>query len=206
VTADPAGYPDARVRLRRTRTAPGTETVRTTMTIHLRGSRFRVVDEGGRGYAEILADVTAPRGFGATPQTMEAFMDAFHESRRSVERAPTELRGDLATGEASVSEAGGDPWPADPDRLAPVAEQVLFRDPGVRPTSATSTVLGREAAEYVATLEGDENGYRFRSDVRLWVSEPFVLVRDVVDAAYPGLTARVEVVELAEDAVTDADL
>jgi hypothetical protein len=200
VTAGDPGFPDARVRLVRTRFAPGTDAVRGTMTIHLRGSRFRVVDDAGRGYAEIIADVEAPRGFGATPRSMEEFMDAFHDARRPAGRAPTELRGDLATGEASVSEAGGEPWPADPERLAPVAGQVLFRDPAARATSATSTVLDRSAAEYVSALEGDEDGYHFRSDVRLWVSEPFVLVREVVDATHPGLSLRLEVVELSEGA------
>jgi hypothetical protein len=77
---------------------------------------------------------------------------------------------------------------------------VLFRDPAARATSATATMLDRTAVEYVTTLEGDEDGYHFRSDVRLWVSEPFVLVREVVDAAHPGLSLRLEVVELAEGA------
>lgn len=203
-----APYPNVRLRAERTQTAPGTETARTTIVFHLRGQRFRIVDESGRSYSEIVADVAEPRGFGSTPRTMEEFMDAFELSQRQSSRPPTELRGDLAASVAAVREAGGEPWPVDIDRIVPVAEQVLFggRDAAEARSVRTATMLGRSCTEYRRALRGSEGTYAYRSEVRLLVSEPFVLLREVVDTANSGLSARLEVVGLDEGVVTERDL
>jgi hypothetical protein len=102
-------YPNVRARLRRRTEAPGAPAAEASMVIWLSGQRFRVRDETGRPYAEIVADVTTPRGFGVTPRTMEEFMDAWHASRHPSRREPTELYGDWETGEAVVHEQHHDP-------------------------------------------------------------------------------------------------
>jgi hypothetical protein len=200
-------YPNARARLRRTRTAPGTTPSRPTLTIWLRDSAFRVRDETGRPYSDVVGDVRSARGFGLTPRTMEEFMDASDWSRRTPGRAPTELYGDLALGEGAVSEAGEEPWQIDPALISPVAAQLLSdgREAELAPVS-TTTYLGRPSAEYRSTLTGEEEGYPYRSEVRWLVSGPFVLLREVRDARIAELTAVTEVVELEEGTVTTADL
>jgi hypothetical protein len=197
-------YPNARARLRWTRHAPVTPPVEATIVIWLRGARFRVRDETGRRYADILGAVTAPRGFGVTPRTIEDFMDA-----GAADPGPgaTELYGDGVTGEAVVHEAGREPWTADPDAIAPAAEQLLAgdREPAPEP-AGESTYLGRPCLEYRYVIDGEEDGIDYRSDIRCLVSAPFVLLREVRDSRHPDLYARTEVLELTEGAVTTPDL
>jgi hypothetical protein len=196
-------YPNVRARLRRTRTAPGTKPVETTLTIWLRDGAFRVRDETGRPYADVAGDVRSARGFGTMPRTREELMDAADRARAPA-RPPTELYGDLETGEGTVCEAGEEPWPVSPAVLAPVAAQLLTdgRETELDPVS-TTTCLGRPCDEYRFALAGEEDGIPYRSEVRWLVSGPFVLLREVRDE---GLSAVVEVVELEEGTVTDADL
>jgi hypothetical protein len=164
----------------------------TALVIWLSGSRFRVSDAAGRPYREVVADAVAPRGFGSPPRTMEDFMDAFDASVDDSDLGPTELWGDVATGEGSVRQPRGEPWPVDASRLAPVAEQVLSD--------------GHDEGDVTYVQEGEEDGRPYRSDVRLSVKPPFVVRREVRDAANPELSAVTEVVELEEGTVTDADL
>jgi|HubBroStandDraft_6_1064221.scaffolds.fasta_scaffold19615_6 hypothetical protein len=199
-------YPNVRARLRRIRRAPFAPTSETRMVIWLRGERFRVRDESGRGYAEITGDVTAERGFGLTPRTMEGFMDAWDASRHSSDQA-SELYGDVETGEAVVHEAGRESWTTDAGVIRPVAEQLLAdgREATLEPVGE-STYLDRPCQEYRFALEGEEDGFRYRSDVRWLVSGPFVLLREVRDSPHGGLYALTEVLELEEGAVADVDL
>ena len=200
-------YPNVRARLRRTRTAPGTRPSETTLTIWLRDSAFRVRDETGRPYSDVVGDVRSARGFGNTPRTMEEFMDASEWSRRTPGRPATELYGDLDLDEGAVSEAGQEAWQVGPAVISPVAAQLLSdgREAGLDPVS-TTTYLGRPCAEYRFTVTGDEDGVPYRSQVCSLVSGPFVLRREVRDVRIEELTAVTEVVELEEGTVTDADL
>lgn len=181
-------YPNARLRVRRVRTVPGAPVFETELLIWLSGSRFRVSDPSGRPYRDIVADAVAPRGFGSPPRTMEDFMDAFDASTDDSDLGPTELWGDVATGEACVRQPRGEPWEVDADRIAPVVEQVL----------------AVEGGRFVQ--EGEEDGIPYRSDVLLTVDPPFVVRREVRDAANPQLSALTEVVEVEEGTVTGADL
>jgi hypothetical protein len=195
--------PNVRARLRRTRTAPGTTPTETVLTIWLRDSVFRVRDEAGRPYSDVAADVRSARGFGRTPRTMEEFMDAADRARR-LPGPPTELYGDLDTGDGLVCEPGAEPWEVVPAVLLPVAAQLLAdgREASLVPTGHP-TYLGRPCAEYRFPLTGEEDGVPYRSEVRWVVSEPYLLVREVSDG---GLHVLVETVELAEGVVTEADV
>jgi hypothetical protein len=201
-------FPNVRARLRRTHTAPGIRPDETTLLIWLRDSAFRVRDEAGRPYSEVMDDVRSARGFGATPRSMEEFMDASSRARHSTTgRAATELYGDLQTGEGAVREAGQNPWPVSPAVIAPVAAQLLTegREAESEPVS-TTTYLDRPCTNYRFTLTGDEDGMPYRSAVRWLVSGPFVLFREVRDERINELATITEVVELEEGTVTATDL
>jgi hypothetical protein len=203
----PRVYPNVRARLRRRKNAPGAPPAETSMVIWLSGQRFRVRDETGRAYAEIVADVTAARGFGMTPRTMEEFMDAWHASRHPSHRKPTELFGDWETGEAVVYEQYHEPWAARLAVVGLVGEQVLTDGREAAFDSVGESVyLGHRCQEYRFAIEGDEDGIAYRSDVRWLVWSPYVLLREVRDTPHGGLHALTEVVELAQGAVTEADL
>jgi hypothetical protein len=200
-------YPNARARIRRIRNTPGAALSEHSMVIWLRDSAFRVRDEAGRPYSDVMSDVTAARGFGTTPRTMEEFMDVWDASRTPSDRGSTEFYGDLTTGNGTVREVGRESWSIDATVIAPVAEQLLTdgRETSLEPV-AMSTCLDRPCAEYRFSSEGDEDGIPYRSDIRWLVCAPFVLLREVRDSKHPNLSVRTEVIELAEGTVTDADL
>ena len=202
-----AGYPRVRARLRRVRHTPGVPPTEGFLTIWLGGRKFHVRDEQGRSFAEVVADVTAPRGFGVAATTMEDLMDAWRSARRPPDRGATELFGDLESGVAVVHEPRRDPWTTDVERIAPAAEQLLTngREAALEP-SGEATYLDRPCREYRSALRGEEDGVAYRSDVTWLVSGPYVLVRDVRDSRIQGLRARTEVVELEEDGFDDAML
>jgi hypothetical protein len=197
-------YPRVRARLRRTRQGPGLPPTECFTTIWLSGQRFRVRDELGRSYVDIVADVTAPRGFGLVPATMEGLMDAWSAARHPRNRGATELYGDLETGTATVHEAGRRPWTTDVARIVPAAEQLLTRgrDPALKPSGET-TYLDRPCQEYRFTVDGTENGIPYRSEVNWLVSDPYLLVRDVRDSRIQDLHALTEVLELEEAGFED---
>ena len=193
-------YPTLRAVVRRARSAPATPPAEHRLEIQLRGETFRVVDADGRTYAEVAAEVAAPRGFGLLPRTIEEFMDTTAAALRGPAPAPSEFAGDLATGRGTVVEAGGAPREVPVRLVAPIAEQVLAGDlvDGQEPTGAAEH-LGRACAEYRFALTGEDEGHRFRSNVRLLVWEGLVLVREVRDAELDDLSAVAEVVELDRD-------
>jgi hypothetical protein len=88
-----------------------------------------------------------------------------------------------------------------------VAEQVLTdgREAALDP-AGESVYLGRRCQEYRFAVEGDEDGIAYRSDVRWLLWGPYVLLHEVRDAPHGSLHALTEVVDLAEGAVTEADL
>jgi hypothetical protein len=196
-------YPNVRATVRRTRHAPATPPLEAWIVIWLSGRRFRVRDESGRPYSEIVGDVTSERGFGALPRTMEGFMDTWDAPSRQ----GTELYGDRETGEAVIREAGGEPWPTDVERIEPVAEQLLTggQEKALEPFGET-TYLGRPCQEYRFAIEGDENGIPYRSDVRWLVWGPYVLLREVRDSRHRNLYALTETVDLDEGVVTELDV
>lgn len=200
-------YPNVHARLRRVHTAPGIRPVTAILSMWLRREAFRIRDETGRWYSEIMDDVRAERGFGATPRTIEDFMDASARAGQATDRGVTDLYGDLETGEGTVREAGRSPWPVDPSVLVPVAAQLFVdgRESDIQPTS-TTTCLGRPCTEYRFTLTGREGATPYRSAVRWLVSGPFVLYREVRDEDIDELSTVTEVVALDEGAVTDSDL
>ena len=193
-------YPTLRAVVRRTRIAPATPPAEHRLEIWLRGDTFRVVDADGRTYAEVAAEVAAPRGFGLLPRTIEEFMDITAAALRGAAAAPSEFAGDLATGHGTVVEAGGAPREVPVGLVAPIAEQVLAGDlvAGRTPAGAAEH-LGRACAEYRFALIGEDEGRPFRSDVRLLVWEGLALVREVRDAELDDLRAAAELVELDRD-------
>ncbi len=193
-------YPTLRAVVRRTRTAPATPPAEHRLEIRLRGDTFRVVDADGRTYAEVAAEVAAPRGFGLLPRTIEEFMDTTAAALRGPAAAPSEFAGDLATGRGTVVEAGRAPREVPVQLVAPIAEQVLAGDlvAGRAPAGAAEH-LGRACAEYRFALTGEDEGRPFRSNVRLLVWEGLVVVREVRDAELDDLRAVAEVVELDRD-------
>lgn len=198
-------FPNVRLRLRRTIRAPGAPDTDTTVVLWLNGSRFRLRDEAGRSYPDLLADITSGRGFGRSARTLEDFMDAWTAADRS--RPPTEIYADLATDRATVVESGGPAWPIDAGRLAGLAGQVFTdeRELDLEPIGHTRR-LGRDCAEYRFAIEGEENGVPYRSEERWLVSSPYLLRRVVDDLPARRLRAVTEVVELLEGVVTEDDV
>lgn len=202
------GLPNVRARIHWRRTVPGAPDTEYDTVLWLSGERFRVRDEHGRPYAEILGDVTEPRGFGLLPRTMEAFMDAWALAAKPAE-APTGLYGDLSTGDGRVYEPGTEPWPVPAERIALLATYLLHGDePGGDATPTGHAVhLGRECVEYTSHLTGAEyDGRAFHSTVRTLVAGAYVLSREVRDAEPSGLSLRSDVIELDEGVVADADV
>lgn len=191
-------YPTLQVVLRRTRTAPALPATEHRLEIRLDGSTFAVVDVDGRTFGEVIAEATDPRGFGPLPRTIEGFMDATSAARHGPAGAPSEFVGDLATGRGTAVEAGGEPREVPADLLAPIAEQLLAGDLDGHAPVGEVTLLGRACAEYRFAVTGEDDGRPYRSDVRLLVWRGVVLLRDVQDAAVPGLRATAEVVELRQ--------
>ncbi|WP_258725403.1 hypothetical protein [Cellulomonas sp. NS3] len=190
----------------RTSRSPGAADRHTALTVWLSGTAFHVRDETGRRATDVLADVTGPRGLGAVPRSVEVLMDDESRARRGPV-GTTDLYGDWERGEGRVQEVGGERWSANVRTLAVVAEQLLVAERERRLVSqAVVEVLGRRCAELHDTVEGVEDGRPFRSEVRLLVAEPFVLLREVRDAGIPALAARSEVVELDEGPQRGADL
>ncbi|HEY1177383.1 MAG TPA: hypothetical protein VGF17_14600 [Phytomonospora sp.] len=198
--------PNVRVRLLRTRVAPGTPVLAAPLTIWWLGTRFRVRDESGRPCAHIVADMSAPRGFGRTPRTMEEFMDAAASPRLPDDHRYTDLYGDLGAEWALVDEPWNPPWEVPVPEVAAVAAQVLAGDLGGLTSSGRETLLGRDCEEYRSTLEGVEEGREFRSEVRRLVSGPYVLLREVVDLAGGLMRMRAEAVALDEGEVDESDV
>jgi hypothetical protein len=198
-------FPNARLRLRRVATAPGAPNTDAEIVLWLNGPRFHLRDETGRHYSHVLGDVTSQRGFGNTPQTMEDFMNAWTPSERP--RRPTEIFADAASDEAVVVEDGSDPWRLSAGSVLALADQVLTRGRELELDAVGERrFLARDCQEYRFSLEGEEHGIPYRTDVEWLVSVPYLLRQELRDFPHGGLSTITEVVELAEGAVAEDDL
>ena len=171
----------------------------------LAGARFRLRDETGRPFPDVLADVTAARGLGATARSMEDFMGAWTPTEHA--RRPTEVFVDAASDEAFVIEADADPWRRPAAELLALTDQVLShgRETGLRP-AGERRFLDRVCREYLFTIEGEEQGTPYRTEVGWLVSGPYILRRELRDSTLGRLSVVSEVVELDEGVVGDADV
>lgn len=198
--------PNARIRLRLHFHAPSLPERDIVQTIWLHGSKFRVRDEAGRSFYEVLGDVTYPRGLGLPATTIEEVMDR----RSAAQRQPagvTEVFGDLATGAGLVVPSVGAPWAKDAVELAPLARQVLAADLAPSLVRAGDVKrLGLDATEYKGEVEVDEKGARRRNTVVRVLAPPFLLLDDVRDAELADHYYVREVVALDAGVVTEADV
>ena len=202
---DGLDLPNARIRLRRESTAPGAPDRSSELTLWLDGPRFRLRDHAGRPLPDVLADVTAPRGFGRTARSMEDFATAWTPAEHP--RRPTEIFVDGAAGQAVVVEGVDDPWrldATDPLRLLDLVlargrEQELSAD-------GEETVLDRVCRRYRFELRGEEQGTGYRTEVQWWIFEPYLLRRELRDLPHGRLSMITEVVQLDEGVVTSADV
>jgi hypothetical protein len=195
-------YPNVSMSLRRTRFLPGAPILVSPMLIQVNGSRFHVRDVDGRHLADVVADVTSVRGFGLMPRTMEDFLAAAAGTRRE----PLDLYGDRRTGAGWVCQGEREPQAFDASVLAKVAEQVLLGPVTAGAATGQIELLGRSATLYRSAIEGQEDGRDFRTEVSLAASGPFVLRREARDAGPSGISVRLEVLQLSDGTVTDADL
>jgi hypothetical protein len=201
-------YPNVRARLLLSRRGPSLPPRDSYMEIWLRGTRFRIRDEAGQEVGEILADVTAVRGLGAIPRTLEAMMDIWSQAPEPDAPAPvaTELYGDLATDDGWVRRRQ-EPRPIRAARLAPIAEQILAGALDARlEARGQVTRLGRQCTEYHGVLEGEEEGRPYASVVTRVVSPPYLLYSHVHNANNAGHSYTREIVALEEGVVADPDL
>jgi len=199
-------YPEVYVRLRLVLTKPALPTQETYMDIWTRGPRFHVRDESGRDIAAILDDVTAARGLGADPHSMEEIMDRWTQSRNAVSRV-TDVYGDLETAKGVVQRTGQVPWSMAAEILAPLADQIFARKKNARLELKRQTVLlNRSAVEYHGILRGKDQGVPYKSEVTRIVSPLYLLVERVHDSKNPDHSLIREIVSLQEGKVDDRDL
>jgi hypothetical protein len=207
-TMSQPGYPNVHVRLRVAQRAPAIPPRDSELEIWLLGTRFHVRDLTGQMIQDILGDVAAPRQLGVPARTIEDMMDRHSEAQHpEVNPRPTELFGDLATGNGWVYPSEGDRKQLRATRLAPAAEQILARDKanGLTP-GASSTRLGRAATEYRGVVTVTEDGEPYHNAVTRVIAPPYLLLEDIHDAANPGRSYVREIIALDEGSVTDADL
>jgi hypothetical protein len=198
--------PNVHARLRLTQQQPAAPPRVVELEIWWHGSRFRIRDLAGRRFEEIDADLKAPRGLGAPARSMEDLMDRSSAARRPPS-PPTELYGDLATGDGWIFRAGAAPRSQPAAELVPVAEQILARgkDAGLRKVGDISA-LGRAAAEYRGTASVTEDGTTYHNEVYRVIAAPYLLVEKLHDSEVPGLAYQRELTSLDEGSVSDADV
>jgi hypothetical protein len=202
------GYPNVHVRLRIAQRQPSIPPRDSQLEIWLSGTRFHVRDLTGQAIQDILGDVTAPRQLGVPARTIEDMMDRHSEAQHpDVNPLPTELFGDLATGDGWLVRSDGERRPLRATRLAPAAEQILARDKatGLEP-GATSTRLGRPATEYRGVVPVTEDGQPRENHVTRVIAPPYLLFEDTRAATNPAMSYVREILALDEATVTDADL
>jgi hypothetical protein len=199
-------YPNVHVRLRLSQQAPALPQRTDEVELWLDGTRFHVRDLSGRSPSMILGELSAPRGLGVPARTMEEIMDRKSAARRTP-AGPTDLYGDLASGDGWVYPPRGERWAMPASELAPAAEQILAagRDAGLTRTGAT-THLGKDAATYHGVVDADEDGTTFHGDVTRLLAPPYLLSERVHDAGNAAHYFAREVLALDEGSVTDADL
>lgn len=201
-------YPNVKVRLRLTKIGPDLPDREYYMTVWLKDRCFHICDEAGRGLTELLGDLSAPRGLGVLPHSLEEMMDIHSEALEAPGAyGTTELYGDLATSSGWVFEYQQTGWPIIAAELAPLAEQILA--PALYPSlmpGKSVTRLSRQGTEYRGFLEGEEAGFPYKSAVTCIIAAPYLLFSHVRDMRLARLSYTREVVVLEEGVVTDADI
>jgi hypothetical protein len=207
-TMNPPGYPNVHARLRVEQRASSTPPRSAEMEIWLHGRRFHIRDHGGRPPYEIIQDVVSPRQLGMPARTIEEIMDRHTEAlepRR--DPPPTDLYGDLDSGDGRVYPSGRRPWAKPAGEMAAVAEQILAdRKTLGLDVGTSSTRLGRTATEYRGTVTVTEDGAQFENHVIRVISPPYLLFEDTRNAANAEMSYVREVIALDEGSVTDADV
>lgn len=193
-----SGYPNVHVRLHLSQHMPDSAPRKNEIEVWLKDTRFRVRELTGRRLDEILADATAPRQLGAPLRTTE------HGDQMA---APTELYGDLVTGEGWVVGADRPPASVRATVLAPVAEQILAQGKahglqGTRPT----TRLGRFSIAYRGRIHVSTDGEQFHNMVIRVISPPYILLDDAHNTSNTEQAYVREVTALEEGTVTDAEV
>jgi hypothetical protein len=203
----PPEFPNVKVRLRLTAKGPALPARENYLEIWIKGTRFHVRDESGRDVASILRDITAPRGLGDPPHSVEEIMDMWSQSLNTRIGA-TELFGDLSTDEGIVCRAGQDPWQLPAGRLAPAARQILLDElePAQLEHRSDNTRFNRPATEYHGFVGGTDQGIGYKNEITRVVAPPYVLYSDVRDADNAGHYYTREIVSLEENVVADTEL
>lgn len=197
-------YPNVRARLRISREGPGLPDRERVLTIWLRGTRFRVRDESGSHLAEILDDLPGARGLGTPPRSLEGMMDIWSAGQaKKPSGGPTELLGDLASGEGFVKRGQEAAWPKPAGDLAPLAELILAPESNdLLDMVGQEDRLGRAATIYAGRL-GDGAA---AIDVTRVIARPYLLREEAHDGRNPAhLYVRV-IESIDEGIVTGSDL
>ena len=209
---NPPPYPNVHVRLRVAQRTSSTPPRDAELEIWLKDRRFHVRDLAGRRPHDLIADVTSPRQLGTPARTIEEIMDRNAEAVAPPTGAPpTDLYGDLATGDGAIYPSGypsgRKPWSKPASELAPVAEQILAHNKMVGlQVGATSTRLGRPATEYHGTVTVTEDGAQFDNTVTRVIAPPYLVFEDTRNAANAEMSYVREIIALEEGTVTDADV
>lgn len=190
-------FVNVHARLRVEQRQPGIPDRARVLQIWLAGSRFRVRDPAGRAVHEIVGDVTAPRGLGLPVRELEDIGDG----------PPSELGGDLATGEGWVQGPFGDRWSQPAAELAPAALQIFAGDKAAGLTAAGIEVRhGRRGLVYRGTV-GVRADDRVRYNrIHRVIAPPYLLFETAHDTEVEALSYQRELIALEDGAVTDADL
>jgi len=173
--------------------------------IWITGSRFRIWDHTGRLVSEILEDVEAPRGLGPQPTSMSAIMDIY-SARHEKRRPPTEMFGDLESGEGLIVEPYRT-WSLPAAQIADIAHQIFSNgQEDVLERVGETRRFGRACIEYRGVIEGQTGGATWRNAHHRIVTSPYVLFDDVRDAASMDHYYIREVTRLEEGVVTAEDV
>ncbi|HEX3765454.1 MAG TPA: hypothetical protein VHW23_42455 [Kofleriaceae bacterium] len=191
-------------RLRVQQRQPGIPDRELVLEIWLAGSRFRVRDPAGRAVAEIVGDVTAPRGLGLPVRELEEMMD---RASATLDGPPTELTGDLATGEGWVQGPFGDRWRQPAAELAPAALQILAGDKAAGLTATGTEVrLGRRGLVYHGTVAVRADDLVRYNRIHRVIAPPYLVFETAHDTQVEALSYLRELIALEEGTVTEADL
>gem|GEM_PF-5314922 len=200
-------HPNVYVRLMLTKNGPVLPKIEGYVEIWIKTPKFRVRDKTGRFVYEIRGDIASNRGLGQPPQSLEEIMDIQSRFMKKSDFGVTEFFGDIATGQGLVYESGSPPWAIEAKEILPLAEQIFSYgiEQHLKPVQLTSQ-FERACTEYHGFLDGQEAGVKFKSELRVIVSSPFVFLNEVHDAEIRNYYFIREFVEFREGKVTDADV
>lgn len=200
-------HPNVYARLVLAKKGPVLPKIEGVVEIWIKSPKFRVRDNTGRFVYEICGDIASNRGLGQPPQSIEEIIDIQSRFRDKPAFGVTELFGDIASGQGLVCESEKAPWVIEAKKIAPVAEQIFSPEieKYLKPVRATNR-FERACTEYRGFLEGEEDGTKFKSEIRLIISPPFVFLNEVHDAEISSYYFIRECVDFREGKVTDVDV